>query len=272
MNKLGNKKGANKSSKKEKLLDERKKQIFNKLKTEESKRTIKVSKKPLKKIGFLIITLAIIGLIVTNFSPWYYISMGFKSTSSDDIWQYEEFFYSNTDNNDFSQNLINRGGLLSPEISYYNGIFKSYFDSTPSEINIGFIVLLLLGIAVVLFEWFDKKKDFSFEFFTTMQGIIYSFMLLPTIFLSMSVLKFISSYILEAHNFGSKFQNIAINFELKIYSLISPASIIIMVIILFLIIIIFTVMETDLRIIFKEVEKKKEESNKPKKEKIGVKI
>ncbi len=260
--------------KKEKILDERKKQILNRLKTDENVRTIKISKKPLKKIGFLIIILAIFGLLIPNIvSPWYYIDYTIENTKSGKSYNYEAEFRSYTTVNDWDQKYYSF--FLTPEVSYYNGVFVSFFHTTPTDVNIGFFIILLLGVCVVLFELLDKKKDFSFELFTSIQAILYSLMLIPLIFISTSVLRFIGSYFLQAHHFGTGYQDLfskSIYEKSEIEFLISPASIIVMLIVLFIILIVFTVMETDLRTILKEIEKKEKEKNKPKRKMFGARL
>lgn len=263
-----------KADRKEKILDQRKKQILSRLRTDENVRTIKVSKKPLKKIGFLIVFLAIIGLLATNTSPWYYMKFNYQDSNSGRIYSHEEFFYSYHDLDNIDEDNPAIETLLTPETSYYNGVFRSFLHETPTDLNIGFSILLALGIAIVLFEFYDKKKGFSFEFFTSVQAIIYSLMFFPTIFISASVMRFIGSYFLVAHHFGSDFQNIIVIGDIgktEVEFFISPAAIIVILIVLFLIIIVFTVVETDLRTILKEIEKKKKEKNKPKTKLFGDK-
>jgi hypothetical protein len=263
-----------KSDKKEKLLDERKKQILNKLKTDENVRTIKVSKKPLKKIGFLIILLAIFGLLIPNFvSPWYYIECKLENPVNSKTDSYKAEFRSYSQVNDWDQKYYSY--FVTPEVSYYVGVFFSYFYTTPTDVNIGFLIILLLGICVVLFEFFDKKKDFSFEFFTSIQAILYSLMLIPLIFISVSILRFIGSYFLQAHHFGTGYQDLfsgSLYEKSEIQFLLSPASIIVMLIVLFSLLIVFTVIETDLRTILKEMEKREKEKNKPKTKMFGARL
>lgn len=262
------------SDKKEKLIDERKKQILNRLKTDENVRTIKVSKKPLKKIGFLIILLAIFGLLVPNIvSPWYYIDYTLENTDSGKSDNFEAEFRSYSTADDWDQKYYSF--FVTPEVAYYNGVFVSFFHTTPTDVNIGFLIILALGICVVLFEWYDRKKDFSFEFFTSIQAILYSCMLIPVIFISTSILRFIGSYFLQAHHFGTGYENLfsrSFNERAEIGFIISPASIIVMLIVLFILLIVFTVMETDLRTILKEIEKREKEKNKPKKKMFGARL
>lgn len=261
------------SDPKEKIIQNRKKQILDRLKTDENIRTIKVSKKPLKKIGFLIIILALIGLLATNYSPWYYYKMNIQNKENGRVYEYEEFLYSYDTINDWDN--PESAFLIIPVVAYFNGVFISYLYVTPTDANIGFIIILALGLSIIIFEWLDKKKGFSFEFFTSVQAVLYSIMLIPTIYIGTSVSRFVASYLLQLHHFGPKPEEIFLPdflYKAKIEFLLSPASIIIFLIILFLFLIIFTVIETDLRCILKEVDKRNQDRKKPIKNKFGVKI
>jgi hypothetical protein len=262
-----------KEEEKKNILGKRKKQILSRLHTDENIKTIKTSKKPLRKLWILIILFVAIALIagynpggiIPGYEPsWAYVNydvekFGMTRTIEDNFqsdWTASDLDYS-----------WNELWFTTPASAFGTALFKEDFSETSVTALYGLISLLILGVAVIIFEKIDKKRDYSITKFTTIQCILYSAMIIPTVLILTSLLKFVGSYILIGHQYYRTPLTVRLGevevtrFNTWIY----PVPYLLIVISFMIIAIIFTVMETDLRVILREQEKdntyKKSSSN-----------
>jgi len=251
-----------KEDEKKKKLGARKKQILDRLHTEENIKTIKSSKKPLKKLWVLIIILVLIGLIggynpgdiLPGYKPsWAYISFEIEQFGMTQT--IEEDYYQGWTKNDLKEPL-NHWWFTLPAVAFGKALFKKDFTETPSAAFYGLISILILGCSILLFEFYDKKKDFSVKTFSSVQCLLYSLMLIPSIYTLSVLLKFVGSYLLIGHHYYKLPQTIRIgDMEItKFNSFVYPVPYLIIIVIFILLTIIFTVIEIDMKTILKERE------------------
>ena len=248
---------------KKRILGTRKKQILSKLHTEENIRTIKTSKKPLRKLWIIILLLVVVGLIaacnpgglIPGYKPpWAYVSYDMEKFGvSQTIEEYYPLYWTE---NDLGLPLNKFWFTLTPA-AFAKALFEEDFTDSPVATLYGLIAILILGLAVTIFEIIDKKRDFSITTFATIQCILYSAMIIPCIFIISHLLKFVGTYLLMTHHYYES--PIVINMggiEIsKFNSLLYPVPYLLIVIMFMLIAIVATVMETDLKTLLHEREK-----------------
>jgi hypothetical protein len=178
---------------KEQILDE----AFKKA---ESSRGLKTSfqeftKKPLKekktsKTGIILIITAIICIAIVYLVPWAFVQYN-ADYGSDSFW-----ILINHQTNDIpSQDII----TIFSEPNYI-GVTLYDFTDAPNKAISGFIFLIILGLVFLLFQMFDKFKDFSDETFAIAISVFAAFTFLVSLFIVLSMMKFIGAYILMAFN------------------------------------------------------------------------
>ena len=252
-----------KRDEKKKILGTRKRQILSRLHTEENIRTIKTSKKPLRRLWIVVIILVVVGLIaaynpgglIPGYKPpWAYVSYDIeKSGMSQTIEEYYPLYWTE---NDLSLPLNKFWFTLTPA-AFAKALFEEDFTDSPAAVLYGLIAILILGLAVTIFEFIDKKRDFSILSFATIQCILYSAMIIPCVFILSNLLKFVGTYILMAHHYYE--YPVVINMggvEISRFnSLLYPVPYLLVVIMFILIAIAATAMETDLKTLLNEREK-----------------
>lgn len=149
--------GKSKKSMKEDVLDE----TFNKaekLKRSKPKEGKKISEKPFRKLGIVLIIIAIISLFVINYLPWMYVRFNSDNGSI------EEFYY---------RDFINLEGDYYNEVDYifespctnctnnsknFIGLNIDDFSEIPERASFGFILITLVGLIFTIFAIIEKSK------------------------------------------------------------------------------------------------------------------
>lgn len=231
-------KGARKEKIKDEILDEsfKKAEISRGLRLPESKPPIKKPyEKFFPKLGILLIIIAIIGLVFIYTVPWAYAKYDTEDGTM------ETLFYKDFKEGDSEyQQIVN---LFKSPNSDYIGVSIDDFTDVPVSASYGFILLIILGIALTIFGILDKIYDFSIEIFTIIHFIFGIVTIILGMFIVLSVIKVLGSHFLLYYNiFLISNPNIVLVFP----------SVFIVVILGFMIIkLAFTVMRID----FKELEK-----------------
>ncbi len=109
------------------------------------------NKSALGKIGFLLIILAIIGLIISYTVPWAYVDYENSPSDLD-----EKFFGHDLENSDD----VHLAFLGSFDLSFiFLGVgsygfddYTDFIDGTPAMADIGLFFILILGVVIVVFE------------------------------------------------------------------------------------------------------------------------
>lgn len=230
---------------KERILEIRKQQIEKKLHTDENVTVIRYSKKPFPKLALIILIFSIVGLYAVNNVAWIHIET-FDGTFNLEVYRdlkgqtsaIDSIFYSKT-------NSLN------------TGIMREYFFSCPTLATYGLVGILLTSLTVLIYGFLDKKKDFSVINFNTVKFVIFSVLILPTIFLMYSVVRFFGSYLIMSQSYVSPDE------VYNLYpSMISgmhwsyPASYILLMGSFVVIIIAFSEMDSSLRKILHELDRK----------------
>lgn len=188
-----------KKSMKEDVLDETFKKA-EKLKNSKPREGKKISEKPFRKLGIVLISIAIISLLIINYLPWMYVRYNVENGSV------EEFYY---------RDFINLEGNYYNEVEYifkspctncsnnsgnFIGLDLNDFSNVPVSASYGFLLLALLGLIFTIFAIIDKKQKFSVE----IVSFIHISFAIAGILISIAVLilctKFLGIYFLLYHN------------------------------------------------------------------------
>ena len=191
--------GKSKKLMKEDALDETFKKA-EKLKRTKPKEGKKISEKPFRKLGIVLIVIAIISLFIINYLPWMYVR--FNSDSG----PIEEFYY---------RDFINLEGEYYNEVDYifkspctncsnnsknFIGVDLNDFSNVPVAASYGFLLLAFLGLIFTIFAIIEKKQNFSIE----IVSFIHIIFAIACILISIAVLilctKFLGLYFLLYYN------------------------------------------------------------------------
>lgn len=173
---------------KERILDEtfKKAEVSRGLRSSDSGTHKKRSyEKTFPKVGLLIISLAIIGLLFINNVPWVYIRYDVGKEAA-----FDSSF----------ENVENKTLLNIFKSTYPLGLFTDDITYAYSSTVYGFISLIILGIAITIFGIFDKFRDFSIETFITIHFIFTTAIIAPSIFIALSGMKILGAHFLFYHN------------------------------------------------------------------------
>jgi hypothetical protein len=173
---------------KERILDEtfKKAEVSRGLRSSDSDTNKKMSyEKTFPKVGLLIITLAIVGLLFISNVPWVYIRYDAGKEAAFDS------SFENVEN----ETLLNI--FKSP---YHLGLSTGDITYAYSAIFFGFISLVILGIVITIFGILDKFRDFSIETFITIHFIFTTAIIAPSTFIALSGMKILGAHFLFYHN------------------------------------------------------------------------
>jgi len=223
---------------KEEILDEsfKKAEVSRGLRPPKSKPPIKKShEKFFPKLGILLIIIAIIGLLFIFTVPWAYVKYDTGDGTIETLF-YKDF----KDGGSEYQQIVD---LFKSPNSSYIGVSIDDFTDVPVSASYGFILLIVLGVALTIFGILDKIYDFSIEMFTIIHFIFGMVTIVPGTFIVLSVIKVLGSHFLVYYNMPLiPNQNIVLVF---------PGVFIVIILGFMIIKLAFTVMRMD----FKELEK-----------------
>ena len=176
---------------KEKMLDDAFKtaEINHGLRSSGKKQKKRVYEKTFPKLGFLLLILAVIGLVIISNVPWAYLKYpvgeGYIETSIA-----RNFVYNETG---FDITSI----FQSPN---YIGVTATDFTDAPNAASSGLIGLLFLGIIVIVFGLVDKLFNFSIPMFIIIHFIFGVVMIIPGLLIVLSSIKFLGVHLLIYYN------------------------------------------------------------------------
>ena len=223
---------------KERILDEtfKKAEMKHEPKQPGSKKSNKKSyEKTFPRLGILLISFAILGLVFINGVPWAFINFD-DGYGNINVAIYSNFRESDTD----YQAVVDL--LKSPN---YIGIAIDDFTTTPQLVYYGFISLIILGIAITIFGIIDKLRHFSIETFTVIHFIFAASTIISGTFIAISAMKFLGAYFLQYYNIDL----ISLNIKLLAF----PAAFILIALGLIIVKIAFTIMRMDFVILQKMI-------------------
>ncbi len=177
---------------KEKMLDDAFKvaEVDRGLRPSDKKQKKRVYEKTFPKLGFLLLILAVIGLVIISNVPWAYLKYpveeGYIETSI-----YRNFVYDETG---FEQIT---SIFQSPN---YIGVTATDLTDAPNAASSGFIVLIVLGIMVIVFGLMDKLLNFSIPVFILIHFIFGAAMIIPGLMIVLSSIKFLGVHLLIYYN------------------------------------------------------------------------
>jgi len=147
--------------------------------------------------------------------------------------------------------------LYKPPYSYTMGIDFNDFIETPYISLIGVFLFFLLTIFLIIFGFLDRKYDFLIIKFTQIHFLIFSILILPSIVIISTNLRYISLYFLCGHHwgYGEKALEDLNLLEFPQWTFTQPYLLIILSV--FILMIAFTMIDSDLRILFRENEQNK---------------
>ena len=161
-------------------------------------------KKTFPKFGFVLIICAIIGFIIVSYVPWAYIEYG-PETETTTVTIYKDFKIENVENTQI------RTLFQSPD--YYLGLSVGDFSKTATLELYSFISLIIIGILITIFGILDKMRNFSWEIFIITHFVISTSVIIPAIFIVLSVAKFLGAHFIQYHNtLPESYKNITILF------------------------------------------------------------
>ncbi len=176
---------------KERILDEtfKKAEVSRGLRSSDSGTHKKRSyEKTFPKIGFLIIGLAIVGLLFISNVPWVYIRYDVGGVG-------KEAAFDSSFANVGNQTLLNI--FKSP---YHLGLSTDDVAHAYLMKKIGFIALIILGTIITIFGIMDKFRDFSIETFIAIHFILTTAIIAPSTFIALSGIKILGAHFMFYHN------------------------------------------------------------------------
>jgi len=229
---------------KEQFLDEafKKVEIKHGIRKTDEKKSKKITyEKKFPKLCILLIIIAIIVWISINYVPWGYIKYD-TGSSEMELSINRDFILSNESGKAIDTNVSkNITNLFSKP--YYLGLSTNDFSDTPKLAENSIIVLIVLCILITIFWAIDKIFNFSAEIFIVVHFVITTTVIVPCMFIILSVSKFVGAQILIYYN--SHF------ITAKILTVAFPVAFVLIILGFVTIRLIFTVIKID----FKEMQK-----------------
>lgn len=224
---------------KEKMLDDTFKtaEVKRSLCSSDKKQKKRTYEKTFPKLGFLLLILAVIGLVIILNVPWAYVKYpignGYIEASIDRNFVYEG---------------IGLEQITSIFQSHYLGVTVADFTEAPNTASSGYIGLILLGIMIIIFGLADRLCNFSVPVFIIIHFIFGAAMIIPGLLIVLSSIKFLGAHLLNYYN--------GLSMPAPNISLLFPAACIIIALGFIIIRFSFTIMRMDLNVLrkFKEGE------------------
>jgi hypothetical protein len=203
------------------------------LRSSENKPVKKSYEKSFPKLGILLIVLAMVGLIIINNAPWAFIEY------DTDYGAIEASIY--RDNDEVYSEHQDIMKLF--ETPYFIGLSTVDFSNTPEIMFYGFIFLIIIGVLITVFGFFDEKMNFSLKIFTFSHLIFAISAIIPCIIIVISAIKFISAHLLLYLNM-SQINSLIPNINITFITF--PAAFVVIALGFIIIKLEFTVMKIDL--------------------------
>lgn len=178
-----------KDKQRERILEIRKQQIEKKLHTKENVNVIRYSKKPFPKLVFIIIIFCIFGFYAINNIAWGHME------SIDGTYKVDVYRDVGEGSTQIMQSFYSEANAVN------TGILEDYFYTCPVYSTYGLLGIFIISISLLLFGFIDKKKDFSIIDYNIGKFVLNSLILIPTIYLMVSVTRFFGSYLVMANTF-----------------------------------------------------------------------
>jgi len=147
------------------------------------------------KSGVLLIIIVILAIVCMYLGPWAFIAYDAEYIEGEglggNIW-----IFRNVQAEDIeSQDIVN---LF--ETPNYIGVTINDFTYTPAKTIGGFIALVILCLIFFIFQIIDKFLKFSEEAFITVHSFFAGFAIVISVYIILTVSKFIGAYFQIAHN------------------------------------------------------------------------
>jgi len=169
------------------IINKRKKQVFHKENINKN-----LTKKSLPKLVIFVIIFTIIGLIASETLPWTH----FKLQTEDSLT--EESIYKNA-----QESKIKTIFLYEPPYSNNIGLTIKDFTNAPIFSLYGLICLLVIGITIFFYWFVNKKNNFNFISFSSVRLLFYLIIIIPCVFIILSSIRFLGTYLMLAHHFSN---------------------------------------------------------------------
>lgn len=156
------------------------------------------------KSGMLLIIVAILAIVCMYLGPWAFIAYDAEYIEGEglggSIWIFRNAQAEDIESQDIA-NLF--------ENPNYIGVTISDFTYTPAKTIGGFIALVILGLIFFIFQIIDKFLKFSEGTFMTIHSFFAGFAIIISVYITLTVSKFIGAYFQIAHNMNlEQFPNI----------------------------------------------------------------
>lgn len=188
-----------KKSLKEDVLDEtfKKAEILKGMRPKEER---KLTKKPFRLLGVVLISIAIISILIINLAPWMYIKYDAEYGTI------EEFYYRGFENKEehyyreidyiFESPCTN----CSNNSKNFIGITKDDFTNIPRLTSYGFFILIALGVLLTVIELFFRMRNLSMDIASVIHSMFAAASVFVGVFVMFLSIKFIGLYFLLYYN------------------------------------------------------------------------
>ncbi len=177
---------------KDTILDETYNKALRK-KEKKSKEKTTPKSKPFYKSGIMLVIVAIICFGIVNHMPWFYIRYDGENGTK------EQIFYKDFKSEDVNYEEIQKI-LSSNNDTYYLGFSQDDFKQTPATISNYFIGLGAIGLIFLILQMLDKKLKLSLDSFSIIHSIFSAITMSIGLIIILTMMKFLSSYILLYYN------------------------------------------------------------------------
>jgi len=145
--------------------------------------------------------------------------------------------------------------VLLDAYAYQSGLFPDDYTESPNSSIYGFIFLLILGGAIIIFGILDRKYDFSVINFSVIRFILYILVLIPCTYIIVECIKFPGSYIIGPHYSDVARTVLNLLASGEEWVIFYPTPYVIIFSLLFVMMIVLTALDVDIKRIKNEIEK-----------------
>ena len=159
-----------------------------------------IIKKPLQKIGFLIVIIAIIGIAILNYMPVLYINYETENSSITQFISYEDFKLDKIEPEEINSIFESTCYDCSDNSDSYIGLTINDFIDAPKFTSYVFYIMIIIGVLFSIIGLVDRKKNFSEKTNTIIHSIFTAFIILTGIIMLILNMKFLDANLLQHLN------------------------------------------------------------------------
>lgn len=237
-------------SDRDEILKLRKTQMYKKWHTDENTKRLMRSKKPFPKFGIILSAYSIINLILVEYGPWGHLKAQWITG-----YQVDDLIFKNLRGiNPYVLPYFER------PFGHIHGIFSEDFSQIPTLVSYSLIVIFCIGILITIYGLMDRKNNYGIIKFYEKQSYLYLSSIIPCVVIIVSCLPFIGSYIILGHNVGYLDDLILVieGAGQTVPAWTPPVPYMLIISTFFIITIAFTVLDSNLRTIRKDIKISKE--------------